>query len=281
MTAMGGSEQFLDKPAAELEELLLRLARSDAAPPGARERALQKLASAALGLSVLTGTAALGSRSTLLKGTTWLVAKWLAVGASSGLLGIGVAQGVQELAAKPVPTSSASHAATAHRRRQVPAQAAPVAQQVSAPVEPTTEPTPAPQTEATLMPSAAATTSPPHEAKSAARAAEQASVADVAAPNTKTSLTRQLTLLEQASSALRLHATSQALQALDDYRAEFPRGSMLVEAEALRVEAVAQSGDRAAAQNLARIFLSNFPPGPLAARVRAVSEVSIAGEQKP
>src|SRR6188768_3832708 len=35
------------------------------------------------------------------KGTSWLVAKWLAAGMSTGFLGMGVAQGVQQLADEP------------------------------------------------------------------------------------------------------------------------------------------------------------------------------------
>ena len=90
-------------------------------------------------------------------------------------------------------------------------------------------------------------------------------------------------MLEQARSALSQHAAKRALQTLDTYRAEFPRGSMQVEASALRIEAVGQSGDRALAQSLAQSFLDTFPTGPVAARVRAISDVSIAApdEQKP
>ena len=72
MTAIVGSESLLDRPVPEVKELLLQIARTDAAPAAARESALRGVAAAALGASVLSGTAVLGSRGSLAKGTGWL-----------------------------------------------------------------------------------------------------------------------------------------------------------------------------------------------------------------
>ena len=106
--------------------------------------------------------------------------------------------------------------------------------------------------------------------------------AEAPAPaNSRSSLTRELTILEQVHSALAQHAPGRALQALDDYHAEFPRGSLQIEAAALRVEAVGQSGNHALAQRLARALLASYPNSPLGARVRAFSEVFVGDAPKP
>jgi len=240
-----------------------------------------------------SGKAALGSRSTSLAGTSRLVAKWITIGASAGLVGIGVAQAIQELATKAErrPAASVAVDTYANAPAQLPPHAtAPTtgnapepAQAVESAARPAAQPAPVAPTAPTASGAAIApAASAPPEAMSASQVSsgEPAS----AVPNDRrSSLTRELSLLEQARSALSQHAAKRALQTLDTYRAEFPRGSMQVEASALRIEAVGQSGDRALAQSLAQSFLDTFPTGPVAARVRAISDVSIAApdEQKP
>ena len=284
MTAMRGPEDFLDKPAAELEEYLLQVARSDIAPAEARARTLQSVASAALGAGLLSGAAVLGSRGPLFKGTSWLVAKWLAFGASTGLVGIGVTQGIQELASKVAPRAAAPYTAATYANipAQPPARVLPPAEIIPPPPP---EPEPEPELEAepdpVLVPTARSTAlGAAHEPKSAP-AAPSAAPGPAASTDRRSSLTRELSLLEQARAALTAHAAGSALQMLNDYRTEFPRGSMQIEAAALRVEAVGQSGNQPLAQRLAQDFLRSFPTSPLAARVRAISEVSVAGAQKP
>jgi len=294
---MRGSENLLDKPADELTEFLLRVARTDAAPEAARERALKSVASAALGIGVLSGTAALGSRTTLFKGTSWLVAKWLAAGMSSGLLSIGAVQGIAQLAspssARPeLPHTPSTRAAPSPAR--VTARAVALAPAMPAPepaadlhLEPAPElaPVPALPTQVTASARSAANApnkaTPVHEPHNASPPASE--VASVTAPlaSRTSSLTRELSLLEQARTALTNHSPSGALQALAEYRAEFPHGSLQVEAAALRVEAVEQSGNPALARKLAQSFLANFPNSPLAARVRAFSDVLVPDAQKP
>jgi hypothetical protein len=282
MTAMGGPEDFLDKPAAELEEYLLQVARSDSAPAEARARTLQSVASAALGVGVLSGAAVLGSRSSLFKGTSWLVAKWLVFGASTGLVGIGVTQGIQELATRVAPRAPAPYTAATYSN--IPARpAAGVLPQAEIIPPPPPEPEPELEVEPdpVLVPTAPSIAfDAAHEPKSAPRASSDAP-ATAASTDRRSSLTRELSLLERARAALTAHAAGSALQTLNDYRTEFPRGSMQIEAAALRVEAIGQSGNQPLAQRLAQDFLHSFPTSPLAARVRAISEVSVAGDKKP
>ena len=306
MTETPSSDSFFDKPEGELEAFLLRIARADAAPKAARERTVQAVGSVALGLGVLSGTAALGSRTTLLKGTSWLVAKWLAAGMGTGLFGVAVTQGVQQLVSEPA-SSPASHALSAPPRTPVRpnlssalvapdsvtavAEAEPPAPSATAPATPAPA-TPAPVVRAPERTSAVApaaigpgfsmapVTSAAREPKGPPATSSVAAEAPAPA-NSRSSLTRELTILEQVHSALAQHAPGRALQALDDYHAEFPRGSLQIEAAALRVEAVGQSGNHALAQRLARAFLASYPNSPLGARVRAFSEVFVGDAPKP
>jgi len=289
---MPGSDALLDKPSAELTELLLRVARADAAPREARERALQNVAAAALGLGVLSGTAVLGSRASLLKGKSWLVAKWLAAGMSTGLLGLTVAQGVVQLVAEPAAPPALSTAtstparANPHSVPLAPESAAPLVVAQLSPATPAATPAQSVASSARAPSSAPALAMAPvapidREPKSPSPTSSARTEATSALANSKSSLTRELTLLEQARSALAQRAAGGALQALDQYRSEFPRGALQVEAAALRVEAVGQSGDRALAQRLALAFLANFPTSARCARVRAYSEVFVGDAQKP
>jgi hypothetical protein len=274
MTTTRGSENLLDKPTAELEQLLLQVARTDVAPAAARERAVHSVASAALGLSALSGTVVLASRSSLFKGTSWLVAKWLAFGAGFGLVGLGVVQGVQELAAKASAPSAVSSPNRTMPTAQLTPHPLPLATSLSAAQVASAEPAPEPESTAALSPA-------PASAAPLTRDAKATPPLPSSTESRRSALTRELSLLEQVRGELSRHSAGSALQTLEIYRSEFPRGAMQVEAATLRIEAVEQSGDHAQAQRLAQAFLSNFPASPLAARVQAVAEVSEAGEQKP
>jgi len=239
MTATVDSESLLDRPAHELEALLLRIARTDVAPAAARESALRSVAAAALGASALSGAAVLGSRASLAKGTSWLVAKWLAIGAGTGLLGIGVVQGIQELSVKPAPAlvepqplanGNPSPQPVPLAVALAPAVAAPQAETAAVPSTPVS---------AATQPGPSASALAP-EPRSTSRASSEPSVMAFPPANTKRSLTHELTLLEETRNALNEHAVSRALQALDQYRAEFPHGSMASQADALRVQALAE-----------------------------------------
>ena len=282
---MTSSESMLDKEPEELGRLLLEAARQDGAPAAARERALLSVTSVALGMGVgvASSAVAFGSRTSVAKASGWLVAKWLAVGLSSGVVTIAVAQEVQQ-------------AITSHTQPALPAAALAVKQVERVPVSTVRErPVLDPQNDvpvasSTTVASAAQTalapavvSAPPAYGVVPApqSAAEPAASALPAAKDTTSTLTRELSLLEQARAALAQHSAPRALQALNDYRAQFPNGSLQAEAAALRVEAAGQAGDRALAERLAASFLVSYPTSPLAARVRALSDTSRSNAQTP
>jgi hypothetical protein len=82
------------------------------------------------------------------------------------------------------------------------------------------------------------------------------------------SLKDEVAQLDSARSALRSAQPSAALNHLNEYARRFPRGTLHLEAEALRIEAFASSGKDAEASKRARRILDRSPNSVLAARLR-------------
>ena len=272
MTSRAGTESFLDRPPEALEAYLLEHARKDGAPAGARERALLCVASAAVGWGVVSGGAlSQGSHASAVKATSWLIAKWLAAGLGAGLATITAAQGIQQLVT-PSATVEPSRTVTTTAKQPLRQTRSP-AHVLSAPEE-----------ASTLSPTLAVTSlgevTKPAPSAPSARAASPAS-ATSATSATSGALGRELSLLEQARAALERGRASTALQALADYRAEFPSGALHIEAAALTVEANARAGNGQQSERLAASFLEHFPNSPLAARVRGFATGGTARTPKP
>lgn len=117
-------------------------------------------------------------------------------------------------------------------------------------------------------------------APSAAASPVAAAAAPVGAPVTasarsnevkhvrESSVKAELGLLEQARSSLSGGSPSGALQVLSRYNERYPRGSLRLEAEVLKVEALAASGRNAEAARLADRVLARNPKSVVAARLR-------------
>lgn len=137
-----------------------------------------------------------------------------------------------------------------------------------------------PIVEARSMPSGEAAEAP--SAEPSANAPRAAS-APPPPPPPPSSAPRALTLADEvvaidaARAVLARGDARAALRALDGYDKTFPRGTLAPEAEALRIEALAASGDRAGAAARANAFLSAHPSSPLAARVRRALVAPDAG----
>ncbi|MGE5784973.1 MAG: hypothetical protein ACM3ZE_10295 [Myxococcales bacterium] len=81
-------------------------------------------------------------------------------------------------------------------------------------------------------------------------------------------LREEIALIDRARTALRSGAPGQALSALDQYRARYPRGTLGQEARGMRIEALAASGNRARALAETSAFLSQNPKSPHSERLR-------------
>jgi hypothetical protein len=83
------------------------------------------------------------------------------------------------------------------------------------------------------------------------------------------SLTRELAALDDARAALVRGDARGALIRLDTYAQGFPNGRLELEAEVLRIDALARSGRVEAARSRADAFLRRYPNSVLTSRVRA------------
>lgn len=84
-------------------------------------------------------------------------------------------------------------------------------------------------------------------------------------------LAEEVASLAEARRALAEGKGRAALAALAAHQTKFPKGRLGVEAEVLRIEALAASGDKRAAAEAAERFEALHPKSPYAARVRAVT----------
>ena len=82
-------------------------------------------------------------------------------------------------------------------------------------------------------------------------------------------LTHELAALDAARSTLAGGDARSALALLDIYAESFPHGRLELEAEVLRIDALAKSGNKDAARQRANAFLRRHPQSVLASRVRA------------
>ena len=111
--------------------------------------------------------------------------------------------------------------------------------------------------EAPVVPAAAARVVPAVTRRRAA-SAEQAAVP----------LSRELASIDAARSALARGDAAGAIARLDRYARAYPRGRLDLEAEVLRIDALAESGRTEQAHARAREFLKRHPNSVLAAHVR-------------
>ncbi|HSU40730.1 MAG TPA: hypothetical protein VLJ38_14220 [Polyangiaceae bacterium] len=82
-------------------------------------------------------------------------------------------------------------------------------------------------------------------------------------------LAAELGALDVARSELAAGDANGALAKLDDYSRLYPRGRLVLEAEVLRIDALAKSGQTDVAKKRAEAFLRRHPNSVLASRVRA------------
>jgi len=146
--------------------------------------------------------------------------------------------------------------------------------------EPATHPAPAAKGPNVSPPSPAHVEPPPEEAPSNLPL-ESAPVAPTPAPSLAATarsepkptagapLAAELAALDAARTSLAHSDPTAALSALDSYSRNFPRGKLSIEAEVLRIGALAKSGQTDAARKRAETFLRRHPDSVLASRVRS------------
>jgi len=113
----------------------------------------------------------------------------------------------------------------------------------------------------------------------AVKPAAKATIARAETPRAVPALRDEIRLLDRARSALQQKAPKRALLELARYQERFPRGSFRQEASVLRVEALAQGGERDRAAALARDFVAQHPNSPHVDRVEQVTNTPRGGRR--
>lgn len=106
------------------------------------------------------------------------------------------------------------------------------------------------------------------EAAPAPRAAAPAAPSGPRPTRLPPTLGEEISSLDGARSMLARGNTQEALFLLEGYARGFPRGKLALEAELLRIDALAKSGDGPQARRRARVFLGRHPSSVLAPRAR-------------
>lgn len=230
---MNDPRRLLDEGASGFEARLLRSGRNDA--PTAHNR---RRIAAALGVGGIFGASTIATGASA-NAPGWFTLNTAAIAKVAGGVVAGalaVYGGVQVVErANPAPAV----AVQAPRTQALPAQRAPQATPEPAPTEPV-----------------------PAEPKTSAPVELKERPADT--------LPLELAALDQARRALASGDAALALTRLDDYKKSFPKRRLTAEATVLRIEALAKSGNTAAATRLGREFLKRDPNGPYARRVTSL-----------
>jgi len=100
-------------------------------------------------------------------------------------------------------------------------------------------------------------------------APDSQAVAPAAASRAATLLTEELGALDHARLSLANGDAPRALEELEAYDRRYPQGRLQIEAEVLRIDALAKVGRKDVARQRAEAFLRHHPNSVLATRVRA------------
>ena len=240
---MSEPTRLLDTPESELERTLLDAGRSYTASGSTRAKTMLALGLTAVAPSVAPATTAAGD--SVMKAALAKVAVGVLI---VGAVGIPVWRYLD------------------HNASSAPVARAPVAV-AAAPAAPAAETAQAKVASAELAPTEnprveAAEPTPSSVPRNAVPRAESK-------PTSAPPLTAELAALDTARTALGHSDPAGALAALDSYAHDFPRGRLKIEAEVLRIGALAKSGQTEAARKRAEAFLRLHPDSVLASRVRS------------
>lgn len=181
-----------------------------------------------------------------------IAAKWVALGTLGGVALAGSASLVSDWSAPRAPVTAPQRV-----RSTSAATAAPVTVSASPIVEAAPEIVTPPSPKPIGAKPASITTTPSGPASASLPAAQ--------------SLSREIALIDGSRRALGAGNAAAALQQLDEYASLARTGTLDREAQLLRIDALSQSGQRAAALALAQRYLASYPNDPHAARLRALA----------
>lgn len=235
-------QRLKDQEGSDLERALLRAGTSYRGSKEARLRTLL-----ALGLAgTLSGIAGNASASVLAKSSWYKIIALSAIGAAVSV---------------PVVRNALSDESAVEPARATSIAAAVPAKPASpAPLEPAAEPQAAPEPELLPLPDQAARATALGPVDAPAERGDRAKLQP---------LRSELAMLDDVRLAIAGGEVKRALGLLDGYAKSYPGGRMRVEAEVLRIDALAKSGQTERARARARAFLKRRPNSVFAARVQS------------
>lgn len=280
---MSDLEHWIEGGATEGEKKLLDAARGGG--PSAEARARM---AGALGIGLAVGSVAPAAVKAPLTLAKWLAGKWVILG-TLGTVAVAGGAGLQYLRPSsnvaptvqvatfptpPGPTVAAAAVVTPPIDAAVDAPIATPASAAPRVVEATANGALAASSRTGRTGGATSTAPALTEAIVAPAATVEPTPSSLAAETgTKaatSSVEAELALLEQAKESLDHHRTADALNAAADYERRYPRGLFVVEAQVIRIEALAHAQRRAEAKSAGDAFLLAHPGAAQAARVRSV-----------
>ncbi len=244
--------RLIEQASSPLERAILDAGRN---VPSSDSRRLQVMLALGVGSSVALGT----------KTSMALAAGWKKVILSGAIVASGTAGVVayQELSAPPPPERAPAVQEVQEVAPRAPLAAAPVVEESPTLVEEPAEV----EESAPQQPQPAAAEAEPTARK---RVHRRVAKTEVVAPKSVTGsdLQDEVAALDRARASLRAGNAQRALGHLGDYSKRFPKGSLRLEAEALRIQALAASGNEAEASRRAKRILERSPNSVLASRLR-------------
>lgn len=272
---MTDPERLLDQKGSDLEVALLRAALDESPPSGLTQRTLAALGAAgaltaAGGSASAASSAAVPAASGVLKGSGAIAGGgiWsaLGIGALAGAITVGVVAWTSGSGA-PEPAKTAQQAPSSPLGAAAPR--ATGSAQVTLPPEE--------RADDGLPPSTSAALSAPQAPLAPSMGGPSPLMSGPRGPRppgrSPPSLAAELALIDAARRSLRDGDSTAALALMERHAREFAGGQLADEAAAIRVEALARLGDRAAARAAARRFFEAHPESPHADRVKAAAGV--------
>jgi hypothetical protein len=257
---MNDPRRLLDGDGDALEQALLRSAKQDEPESGKEHAVLFALGLAPPGLGIPSGLGSSSAASASAAGAaataaaklgTWSIVKWIGVGVIAGTATLGGAKALH--GSFDVPKSAPSIIIpSAPASIDLVNTQPPSAQDAGAQIEPDAQA--APRVIASEKPSASAP-------------------ADL-------SLAAEVAALDRARKALESNDPEAALRAIEERGRSHPDGVLQPEAMVVRIEALTKMGQRQAALELGRQFMTKYPDHPLRERVRALMSEPDAGRTK-
>lgn len=286
---MSDPKRLLDEGADDLGAALLRAGRTLDTAQARERKAAALLAAAAAAAGAAAGAEAgvdaaaaagaeAGAGATAVNGAlTATVAKWLAL----GLLAAAVLGGAAFQALAPTEERITAAPALSAYASGIPAAdaAATASASASAPAPASTSATSREETPAAAVAPKDALS--PRTSEERARPPASPVKPEAERESPEASLAEEVAALQKARDALAAARPARALTFLDVYMRHFPKGRLALEAEVLRIEALAHSGNASAATDRAEQFLAAHPSSPYANRVRALARLGDASKEDP